>query len=339
MGEIVRINAGSKARGFEGVDKLRTQLSGGGTCLWVPSYGVRLGTKRVTENGTYSAADEQLYGYSSVQVNVDAEVDQLTGKGQDGNDYSVTKNGSGGLVETKVPSEIRVTTLPTTIQYDSGDVIDFSGIVVTAYYGDGSVCEDVPFNELIFPITQAQGDGDIYGTASSDLETVIQQPIRYSNYFVYRYEYDAPDYYLARGMITQFVYATEDTKNLYKLNISDTAGYYVTEHKLYSNGTESDYHSPLINEYTNDGKKVYWSVYGTTFGAYPDKITYMNMQPYSVRTQISDENLRKIAWTILYGEGEPTGAHAAIPVQWRRNCDGSLLETDFYIDIVLDSLI
>ena len=52
MGEIVRINTGSRARGLDGVDKLRTQLSGGGTCLWVPSQAVRWGTRRGTENGT-----------------------------------------------------------------------------------------------------------------------------------------------------------------------------------------------------------------------------------------------------------------------------------------------
>ena len=50
------IAVGSKAKRMMGKTPegivVETPLSGGGTCLWVPSHAVRLGTKRVTEFST-----------------------------------------------------------------------------------------------------------------------------------------------------------------------------------------------------------------------------------------------------------------------------------------------
>ena len=40
------------------VDKLKTNLVGGGTCLWVPEDDVALGSKRILKNGTYRASDD-----------------------------------------------------------------------------------------------------------------------------------------------------------------------------------------------------------------------------------------------------------------------------------------
>lgn len=50
--------------------KLKTDKVGGGSVLWVPEEETVLKKKKITEEGTYKASDEGVYGYSEVQVDV-----------------------------------------------------------------------------------------------------------------------------------------------------------------------------------------------------------------------------------------------------------------------------
>lgn len=60
------------------------------------------------------------------------------------------------------PYRIEITTLPTTLVYNDGDTIDFTGMVVTGYNEDDSLWTyynsdgSIPHSELTFPVTVAE---------------------------------------------------------------------------------------------------------------------------------------------------------------------------------------
>lgn len=160
MGNIIRIKEGGLPKAF-GAAKLRTNLQGGGNCLWIPKESVPVSSKFITENGTYLAAADGLHGFSS--LNVSSQPDYVVGK-KGGKTYHVHKGGPTGneLIYDELPTEIRVTTPPTKNSYNNGQTINYNGIVVTAYKSDGSVWENenypggaIPTNELIFMTKKA----------------------------------------------------------------------------------------------------------------------------------------------------------------------------------------
>lgn len=136
------------------VDKLRTNLAAGSACLWVPEDEIHLGTKIISENGTFSARDDGLYGYSEVTV---SGIGSVTGYDPDtGEEVEVHRDPTTGeIVETVIPTEIRIVTPPTKTSYTHGETIDYSGIVVHKYSAKGTDLGVVPFNQLIFPESTA----------------------------------------------------------------------------------------------------------------------------------------------------------------------------------------
>lgn len=120
-------------------DKLDTTLSGGGWQDWIPEDNVPLGTKSITEDGTYKASSENLYGYSEVTVR---GIGTATGKDSNGNTHVISTDTQGMLVDKILPERIIITTLPTKLIYADGESIDLTGMVVTAYKGDGTIWTD-----------------------------------------------------------------------------------------------------------------------------------------------------------------------------------------------------
>ena len=150
------------------VHKLKTTLVAGGTCLWVPEDEVSLGTKHITENGTYTASEDGKYGYSQVTVNVPGGAGGSPGGvgstvvGKDpttGEDQAVTVNENGELETTRLPESIAITTQPTKTEYIDGETIDTTGIVVHAYYADGTDYGAVEDSEL--SITPNEADVEL----------------------------------------------------------------------------------------------------------------------------------------------------------------------------------
>ena len=106
------------------VSKLKTDKVGGGTCLWVPEDEVALGTKSISQNGTYKASDDGKYGFSQVTVNVAGGGGSADNSGQpissggdpdigssfigidptDGEPYEYTVNSQGEVEKTPVPT-------------------------------------------------------------------------------------------------------------------------------------------------------------------------------------------------------------------------------------------
>lgn len=170
MSKSVSIQEGGTAKVLT-VDKLKTNLSGGGTCLWVPEDTVGLETKHINANGTFAAASDGKYGFSTVYVNVPGGAGGPPGEEgcsivgtdpNDGEEYVVEIDENGDIVKTMMPSGIAITTLPTKLSYTDGEAIDFSGIVVKLKKHDGTFYTDenypdsiIPFAELTFPVTEA----------------------------------------------------------------------------------------------------------------------------------------------------------------------------------------
>lgn len=155
---------GGIARIFGNIKALFTrQLNSDEKIKWVPESDRQLTTKYITQNGIYRASDDGYYAYSSVTVSVPTD-SGASGTGDDGEQHYVAPDPeTGELVDTVMPSSIAITTQPTKTSYRSGETIDFSGIVVTAYLASGEIWEDgnhpggiVPAGELVFPITTAE---------------------------------------------------------------------------------------------------------------------------------------------------------------------------------------
>lgn len=183
MGKNITIQEGGNARQFT-ASKLRTSLVGGGTCDWVPEDETRVTAKHITDNGTYTAADEGYYGYSEVTV---SGVGTAVGRDSDGDEAMVKPDPqTGELVESKIPSRIEITTLPTRIFYYEGDPMNYSGLVVKAYLLTGELWTDathpdgvIPISELILPVTVAtygEGSNGVY----SNGEGINAMEITYS---------------------------------------------------------------------------------------------------------------------------------------------------------------
>ena len=142
------------------VDRLKTNLVGSGSCLWMPEDEAQLTTKTITENGTYKASDDGYYGYSEVIVNI-ANAGTATGTDGDGDEaVAHTDPGTGELVTDKVPSSIQVITPPTNPYgiYQNGQAIVTDGMVVKSYLATGGEYGTVPNGEIILNPTTAVYD-------------------------------------------------------------------------------------------------------------------------------------------------------------------------------------
>lgn len=156
MSANASISEGGKGYTFGQVKCLMVEGDNGEFYPWYPEADRQLDSLSVDKNGIYRASDRGVYGWNRVSVNV-AQSDRVTGKDPEtGEEKTVTVDpDTGELVETIVPTEIRITTLPTKTEYTHGETIDYSGIVVHAYSSTGQDMGEVPFSELVFPETMA----------------------------------------------------------------------------------------------------------------------------------------------------------------------------------------
>ena len=328
------------------VDKLRTNGADGQSIDWVPEDTVQLVALNATANGTYTPTGG-AYGFEYATVSVPGSV--VTGKKPDGNTYVYTKDGSGALVETKVPSEIRITTMPTNVgPYGQGAYLDFSGIVVKAYYADGTEYGEIPYNDLVFPVTVAQYDPDapaLGGVATSDLVTSpVTMPIPFfdgyvkcdddggTNLYAQTFEYFLPGAKLSLGdrygngkwPIEIWASKTENTSCIRKITYKH-------------DDTWNEYSVDMDRSYTYNGLTVYyystqWSG-GFSYNIFANTDSTRLMNGGAGLSSLSTSVIERIAWTLIYGSSTPSGG-TSIPVQWQRPGDGLVLETAFGISVV-----
>lgn len=354
MSRLVSIIEGQSSKQFNNAQFLRTSLQGGGYCDWVLEDEHKLLTKTFTKKGTYYAANEKdsdgqpYYGYSQVTVNV-SEDGKVTGKKPDGNEYNVAPDDNGNLVETVLPSSIRITTNPSKMSYNEGEAISLSGAVIKAYKGDGSLWEAsgysggvIPNSELTLnPATASGGGGGSQG-ASSDLSTLNNQPIPISNACIanalvagrYSSVYTLSGNGAGALMYTgsrfvSFLYAASSPITVEALRLHNRLpGYtgYVPENQEIS--------TTLSRTYTHNGKTVYYEK--GTFADYPSGspsgsfVEIVSPQAASYTGGMS-ANFERDAWTMVYGD--ITGGGQTIAVNWERPDDNKVLSTSFNISV------
>lgn len=333
MSKNISVQEGSIGKQLT-VDKLKTNLVGGGSCLWVPEDEINLGTKSVSENGTYVASDDGYYGYSQFTV---SGVGTVTGRDPttgDEKQVSVDPE-TGDLVETVLPSEIRVITPPTNPYgvYIDGQTITKDGMVVKAYSANEVEIQTVPIGEITINPTQAVYDASKdrkrSGTATSDL---IGGTI---------------DIYNGQGVITPTGVSTTFTAIAGLHGVGSTVDAAVRINGavrciVASANTPFDY-AYVFYEY-NEGVERYNDSSRTASGVaytYNGKTVYYNSisasgaAAYTVDFNASenDSNVEKLAWAMIYGDLEitPAGSPQTITVSWPRTGDGRVLTDTFEI--------
>lgn len=317
-------------------DKLKTDLVGGGTCLWVPEDEVRLANKTISEDGTYKASDEGYYGYSQVTVH---GIGRATGRDpQTGDEKTVTTDpNTGDLVETILPVEIRITTMPTKLEYVDGENIDISGMVVKAYRATGTEYGTVPNNELSIEPSKAtaEGGGGQEGSATSDLRGNLTQPIVFlpAGKRITMITSAWEDYVAAQFHCDTIWCINNDKINLYAMSDDpqNIATYDVKQwRKSWGQEEPAEWSKDTLvaaqANYTHNDKTVY---YGSKANWW-NPIQWMPQPPFIHTANYPNE---LDAWTVVYGDRNvgPEGTQT-IGVSWPRS-DGRILTTTFRINV------
>ena len=157
----ISIKEGGIAKQFGHVNKLKISNQGGGTSLWVPEDAVTTKNLYVTKNGMYYASKDKdkPYGYDEVDVNITNEVYGYDD--EDGGFYDIGVDDDGFLEEPEeVPDHIEITTPPTKTRYMAFEPINTAGMVVVAYYADGTEYGEIPREEYTIDPLVAQIGSD-----------------------------------------------------------------------------------------------------------------------------------------------------------------------------------
>lgn len=331
MSANTSILEGGNARFFGPVTCLMVQGDDGKYYPWYPEADRQLDSLSVDKNGIYQASKYGVYGWNRVSVNV-PQTSSVTGKDpQTGQEMTVTSDPeTGELVETVVPVEIRIETPPTfTGPYGDGAYIDFSGLTVAAYDANGDKMQDVPFGQLIFPVTVTRYDPDADATYEAtgghlpqfgiSAIPMFQGSVVLTNQQGDILEIDCH--------LPTFAYAYRNIDVLYLISAATEPQRLAYTTRV--NGFVNDiYTTTAATEY--DGKKAYQAGAGG-YSDWPVSTAQIS-KPY---TEVNPRqgNMNELAWSMLYGTVVQTGG-TAIPVQWQRSGDGAILETAFYVSVI-----
>lgn len=331
MSKNITIQEGGLAKQIT-VDKLKTNLGGSGTCLWVPEDEVQLGTKTITENGTYKASDEGLYGYSEVMV---SGIGTVTGKDPDGSgdDAKATVDPeTGEITVTKIPSSIRVIEPPTNPYgiYRDGQAISKDGMVVKAYLESGGEYGMVPNDEIALnptvAIYDASRDEPAGGTSTLGGESI---------------DYIASSVYSAGKLPESSLLGTKyiidggsdlrcyriPANSVHTIVISKTQ-FTITRELINGDGSITRTETGSTSGVTSES--------GTTFYTASWNPTRIDDYPYfSPSAPMADKNYRNEEAATIFYDGDttsqPAGSPQTITVSWPRPGDDKVLETTFEI--------
>lgn len=331
MGKNIIIQEGSSGKQMT-VDKLKTDLVGGGSCLWVPEDGTELGTKYINADGTYKASSDGFYGYSEVTVR---GTGKATGKDSDGDDaYAYTDPTTGRLVTEKLPSSIVVTVNPSKLTYFDGETINFTGMVVKAYLATGGLWTDsshpngvIPISELVFPVTQADYT-KVHADEYSDGNGLNAILISYET----TWDVDSRGRDIQRWLSNALgTYEYRDKGYTAMLGGNGYTSFYATFYndKIYVFGSTEDRN---LNGWYYDGELEHdqYNVFlGSSFTSGTGEVKSAGANIYEWATAIPESTVEPTGSETL----QPVDAYQEIPVQWTRP-NGDVLETSFRITVV-----
>jgi hypothetical protein len=199
----------------------------------------------------------------------------------------------GGL-----PAYIRITTLPSDLEYAEGEPVSIDGIVVKAYYGDGTEWGIVPFDELLFEPSTA--------TALPAKGFPI-----YNSYLSLEGKTEAELDELAVRLLPDG--RTSTTVNDILFEFADTNRYHLTITNLTTGETSSGSFSIGISE---TAKKWVWAT----------RTSKPNRYGFGFRI-VNRGNSGWAPWNLP--DDFLKGGHMTITVSWPRPHDGRIL-TDTY---------
>lgn len=358
LSKNVTIKEGATSKQFS-AQKLKTNMVGGGTCLWVPEDETRLTTKNITENGTYLASDDGYYGYSQVTVNgIGAAIGTTPESlGGDGNEHAFTteidpETGEAIVVDTKLPSSITVSRPPTKTQYNDGDSIDITGLYVVAHFKDGTpwlhpdtTDGNIPLSELTIDPTVAD-----YSESQGGSYTPADNPWGIAPFAVY------PALMLQAISVTNgsYIYIITGASNpdikIFIIGDKSSEGNSLARVFFCTSSPNEyvfahEYHKRWQGGWADDGSKQ-WNIRTsftydnkTVYYAEPVWGVYRNMETPYGSTNWEDfefspfNTISQMAWLAVYGT--PTGGTGSedIAVKWQRIVDNKILESSFTIDV------
>jgi hypothetical protein len=312
---------------YNDTPRIRTIGIGSGRIGWIPFSETQTGTIAINKNGTYKASDKGLMGFSRAVVKVPSN--SVTGKKADGNDYTVTTDPNGNIVETKVPSEIRVTTPPNVTTYTDGDAINFTGLVVTAYDAEGQSMGEVPFNELIFPVTEADISTPDEWTDGAGLNAkTIYYGQTWTRYTDGRTEKEKIEY-VHPSPLGEF----NGRAATYRGAGPATLLFTRWEDENYAVCLAGDNHAGLATYYNNEpygeitiNVNGWWGIGGSSAVAGDGAFTKVSFG--ETLTAIPESTVNPLGADISQLKAVQT-----IPVQWPRTGNGQVLETSFAITV------
>lgn len=157
MSKNIVIQEGGVGRQFT-TDKVETALVGSGSCLWVPDEDVSLGTKHITENGTYTAINDGVYGFSSVTVSISGTEKIIAGSTADGEPVITTIDAINDTISEIILGDYFIVT------YDDGSIArieDDNGNACTLIYDGERITgfDDAVGNRYTIAL---DSDGNIY---------------------------------------------------------------------------------------------------------------------------------------------------------------------------------
>lgn len=331
MSKNIMIQEGGVAKQMT-ADKLKTNLVGGGSCLWVPEDERRLGTKHITEDGTYRAGDDGLYGYSEVTV---SGIGTATGTDSDGDEAVVYPDPeTGELTEDKIPSSIVVVTPPTNPYgiYQDGQTIAKDGMVVKAYLKTGGEYGTVPNAAITLNPATAVYDAstDRPGGYITDGGEIAEQFPSYAEQVNFPIEssgnVNTESYYWDQSFSGEYIFSTsvgETGATLWACSLEpSTVTYKFKPHG--GSGAETTSEIQVNTRATFNGETFYVNQIMTIAG----QTGFVYHGPKE-----TTGNTTFIAYCILFGDTEETraGSRQTVNVSWPRPGDGKVLETTFEI--------
>ena len=345
------IKEDNKERQFASVQRVVINNTSSGTSLWVPEETSETDELTVTENGVYCAYDDNVFGYSKIIVNVseslndrsekDKAIGKITGTNPDTGDtesYGVDENGNltKDVIPSGLPQAIHIVIEPRKKVYDPGETLDFSGIHVYLLDGEGHQWTsdeyptgEIPFDELIFPVTAADGGQ----TPQSYVGTYNNLSVGWSSSISGTHDGSFPFSVVAtegsdvRMFISHISENYPDWMDIHICSKNDYAQYVMT----FTQSTGD------VDVFTQQYNKQTYTVDNTT-------IYFFNAPNIEV---LSSSNLTNLvaygtsfsdAVKAVYSSNQSAvGGEQEIPVQWVRAEDGRTLEDTYMITINAES--
>ena len=217
----------------------------------------------------------------------------------------------------RLPVRIEVTTPPTKTEYVDGELLDPTGIVLTAYYEDGTEWGH-PASNITYSPHYADVDQAASGSgASSDLNTNWAQPIPLYDAVTVERDGSVFDlFYPVNGAVMLIYESTRSSIHVYFASANSG---------IIGRQTLSAIDITANNQYTINGKTVYYakSGHGWIAGSWD------SVEPQIATRSEPDKNT---LWTAVYGTITTEGAQP-ITVTWKRPTDGEELTTSFDITV------